>query len=128
MKAIIAKNNKDFIGLDGNLPWKCSSDLTHFKHLTMGSTLLVGWKTAQTLPKLKGRTVIVYDKNNTETDYTKADWCIGGKDTFDRFCDKFTELYISHIDDDTIGDTYFPRLEKLNVNCKIYHYYFNPNK
>ena len=127
MKAIIAKNNKDFIGLNGELPWKCSSDLTHFKHLTMGDTLLVGWKTAQTLPTLPGRTVIVYDRDDTSTDYTKIDWCIGGRETYERFCDQFTELYISHIDDNTEGDIYFPHLEKLKSNCKVYHYYFKTN-
>ena len=127
MKAIIAKNNKDFIGLKGELPWKSSRDLVHFKQLTMGCTLLVGWKTAQTIPDLSGRKIVVYDKNDTTIDYNQADWCIGGKQTYERFCDRFTELYISHIDDDTIGDTYFPHMEKLNSNCKIYHYYFKTN-
>lgn len=94
----------------------------------MGGTLLVGRRTSQTLPKLKGRAIIIVDDNDIQTDYTMADWCIGGKTTYEQFCDKFTELYISHIDDDTIGDIYFPRLEKLNPNCKIYHYYFKPDK
>jgi len=127
MKAIIAVNNLDYIGLNGELPWKSPRDLTHFKQLTLGSTLLVGWRTAQMLPILLERKLIIFDKNDLTTDYDKADWCIGGKSTYEHFCDKFTELYISHIDDDTIGDIYFPHMEKLNTACKIYHYYFKTN-
>lgn len=37
MKAIIAINNKGFIGKDGKLPWKCSADFRHFQKLTRGS-------------------------------------------------------------------------------------------
>ena len=127
MKAIIATNNGGYVGLNGELPWKSSGDLTHFKQLTMGCTVLVGWKTAQTLPDLPGRTIIVYDRNDTTTDYSQADWCIGGRETYDRFCNQFTELYISHIDDDTVGDVFFPHMEKLKSNCKVYHYYFKKN-
>jgi len=36
MKAIIAINNKHYIGLKNQLPWKCDEDLEHFKRLTMG--------------------------------------------------------------------------------------------
>lgn len=61
MRTIIARNNLGYIGLNGKLPWKSREDLLHFKQLTMNSTLLVGYKTYQTLPKLKYRTVIVDD-------------------------------------------------------------------
>jgi dihydrofolate reductase len=123
MKAILAINTKGYIGLKGELPWKCTEDLNHFKKETMGGKLLVGYRTAQTLPKLPGREVIVYDKFSDE-DYTNVDWCIGGKSTYEKFCHLFTELHVSMIDDDTIGDVMSPDLRNLNPDCVIFEYYF----
>lgn len=124
MKAILAKNNKGYIGLKGELPWRCSKDLEHFKKKTMGSKLLVGYRTAQTLPKLRGREIIIYDKFSSTEEYTSADWCIGGKNTYEKFCHLFTELHVSIINDETVGDTTAPNLIGLNPDCKIFEYYF----
>jgi dihydrofolate reductase len=93
--------------------------------MTLNSKLLVGYRTSLSLPHLDAREIIVYDKFDISTDYNKADWCIGGKATYEQFCDRFTELHISHINDETEGDTMEPDLRNLNFNCKIYHYYFD---
>jgi len=53
-----------------------------------------------------------------------VDWCIGGKKTYEKYCQYFTELHISHIDNNSIGDIMFPDLRNLNPNCKIYNYNF----
>ncbi len=125
MKAIIAVNNLGFIGLDDKLLWHNKQDLMHFKKLTEGSTLLVGHRTAQSLPKLYNRTLIVYDRMNlSPLIYYEAEWCIGGKKTYEIFCDAFTELHISHIDNNDIGNVCFPDLSKLNPSCKIFNYHF----
>lgn len=137
MKAIIAVNNLGYIGLNNGLPWKCKEDLKKFRELTLQSQiretplLLVGYRTAQTLPNLKGRITkipdrfISFDKQAQEDNY---DWCIGGKKTYESFCHLFTELHISHIDDNTIGDTTFPDLKNLNPNCKVFNYYFKADE
>jgi dihydrofolate reductase len=129
MKGIIAINNLSYIGLKGGLPWKCAEDLAHFKKLTMdGNSVLVGWKTAQTLPELPGRNVFIYkDGRKSMSKYSQIDWCIGGKATYEKFCNLFEELHISHIDDYTEGDVPMPDFSKLNKSCKIYHYYFKPD-
>lgn len=124
MKAILAINNKGYIGLKGSLPWKCSADLKHFKKETIGGKLLVGYRTAQTLPNLPGRELIVFDKHQNTIDYASADWCIGGKDTYEKFCHLFTELHVSVINDDTIGDVMGPDLRRMNPNCVIFEYHF----
>jgi dihydrofolate reductase len=125
VKAIVAVNNLGFIGLDDKLLWKNKKDLIHFKNLTDGSKLLVGYNTAQSLPKLSNRTLIVYDRMNlSPLVYYEADWCIGGKKTYEIFCDSFTELHISHIDNNDIGNVCFPDLTNLNPSCKIFNYYF----
>lgn len=121
MKAIICKNNLSFIGLNNGLPWKSKKDLKHFKKLTEGSNLLVGYNTYSTLPPLSGREVYI-DDDIIPVDV--MDWCIGGKKTYEKYCHLFTELHISHVDDDTIGDTLFPDLRNLNPECRIFNYYF----
>jgi len=46
MKAIIAVNNLGFIGKGDKLLWHNKKDLNHFKRMTYGDTLLVGYRTA----------------------------------------------------------------------------------
>jgi dihydrofolate reductase len=125
MKAIVAVNNLGFIGLNDKLLWYNKEDLLHFKKMTEGSTLLVGYRTAQALPPLRNRKLIVVDRiENSTIHYYDSDWCIGGKKTYETFCDVFTELHISHIDNDEIGNVTFPNLSKLSSNCKIFNYHF----
>lgn len=128
MKGIIAVNNLGFIGLNDGLPWHSKADFRHFKEKTSQgegegeSTLLAGFRTFQTLPPLKGRKVLLLGRDMFPVEH--IDWCIGGKATYERLCPLFTELHISHINDNTIGDTLFPNLKYLNPECKIFNYYF----
>lgn len=125
MKAIIAVNNLGFIGLDDKLLWKNTKDLSHFKKMTLGCDLLVGFRTFQGLPKLPGRNLIVVDrKEHSDLHYYDCEWCIGGKATYERFCPQFEELHISHINNNEIGNVTFPDLTKLNPDCKIFNYYY----
>lgn len=124
MKAIIAVNKRGCIGKNGKLPWHSSEDLQHFKSLTMGCKLLVGYNTASSLPVLKGREVFVCGRNMPIIDYSQIDWCIGGKRTYEKFCHLFTELHISHIDNTEEGDTYYPDFKNLPHECRVVHYYF----
>jgi len=125
VRAIVAVNNLGFIGLDDKLLWHNKEDLRHFKNMTYGSTLLVGYRTAMALPPLKNRELIIFDRReHSPTHYYECEWCIGGKKTYEKFCDSFTELHISHINNNEIGNVTFPNLYKLNTNCKIFNYYF----
>lgn len=125
MRGIVAVNNLGFIGLDDKLLWSNKEDLRHFKNMTYGSRLLVGYRTAMGLPKLSNRELIIFDRReHSSTHYYEAEWCIGGKKTYEKFCDVFTELHISHIDNDDIGNVTFPNLSRLNPECKIINYHF----
>ena len=136
MRAIIAVNNLGYIGLNNELPWKCSEDLKHFKNLTENHIMLVGKNTFKTLPEIvKKRKIVVdyrevlyhstYPQLNLEGDYEYIPYiCIGGKVTYEKYCHLFTELHISHIDNNTIGDIMFPNFSNLNKDCKIFNYYF----
>jgi dihydrofolate reductase len=124
LRAIMAVNNLGFIGLNGGLPWRCVSDFKHFKLMTLNCRLLVGHNTFHTLPPLKNRTIVLDDRTLYAND--DIDWCIGGKSTYEKYASQFTELHISHIDDNSIGDTLFPDFKHLNPACKIFNYYFKP--
>lgn len=119
MKAIIAVNNLGFIGKGNTLLWHNKEDLRHFKELTNGGRLLVGYNTFSELPNLPNREVILDFRENKRIDW---DWCIGGKKTYEKYCHMFTELHISHIDNNQIGDVTFPDFTNLNPECKIYNY------
>ena len=131
MKAILAVNNIGMVGLEGGLPWRNLKDFQHFKKMTMGGVLVCGYNTYQTLPELKGRDVMVdlrpYVFETWEAFMHGNDrelWCIGGKKTYEKYAPYFTEIHISHIDDNTIGDTSFPDLSNLNPDCKVFNYHF----
>ena len=140
MKAIIAVNNLGFIGLNNTLPWKrCSKDLALFKKLTSSENvrMLSGYNTFQSLPQsVKDRGVTMdyrdnelyytFFQKNGSLEYDPIPYiCIGGKKTYEKYCPFFEELHISHINDNTIGDTLFPDLRNLNPSCTIYNYYYN---
>lgn len=123
MKAIIAVNNLGFIGKDNKLLWHNKKDLTHFKELTLNTTLLVGWNTYMNMPILANR-VTILDGRSSNIDLETIDWCIGGKRTYEKYSSYFTELHISHINDNSIGDIQQPDWSNLNPNCKVFNYTF----
>lgn len=98
--------------------------MEHFKNLTIGQKLLVGFNTAKSLPPLKGREIIVDDRSKI-IDIDSIDWCIGGKKTYEKYCHLFTELHVSIINDTTFGDTIYPNFRNLNPDCKIIYYNFD---
>jgi len=64
---IVAKSRNGVIGVDGDLPWRLSSDLKFFKATTLGKPVLMGRVTWESLPfPLPGRPNLVLTRN---TDY-----------------------------------------------------------
>jgi dihydrofolate reductase len=126
MKAIIAVNNLFYIGLNNKILWHSKEDFIHFKEKTLNQKLLVGYNTFTNLPPLKNREVILDERNKFITN--GIDWCIGGKKTYEKYAHLFTELHISHIDNNSIGDIMFPDLKSLKSDCKIFNYYFSETK
>lgn len=64
MKAIAAMAENRAIGKNGGLPWpSIKEDFKWFKEFTMGKTLVVGRKTYDTLPPLKGRQIVVITRD-----------------------------------------------------------------
>lgn len=129
--AAIAKNN--VIGHENDLPWYLPEDLKRFKALTMGKPVLMGRKTYDSIIKrlgkpLPGRVNIVVtrdsnykvaegvklytDLNRALEDFKDQDlFVIGGGQIFSQTIDKADKLYITHVDLDTPGDSYFPKID-----------------
>lgn len=64
MKAIAAMAENRAIGINGKLPWpSIKEDFKWFKEFTMGKTLVVGRKTYNTLPTLRGRNIVVITRD-----------------------------------------------------------------
>ena len=68
---VVARAINGTIGKDGVLPWHLPGDLKHFKAVTMGSAMIMGRKTFDSLPGvLPGRRHIVLTRD--------ADWAVEG--------------------------------------------------
>ncbi len=61
---VVARAANGTIGADNRLPWHIPADLAHFKRLTMGSPMIMGRKTFESLPgTLPGRRHIVLTRD-----------------------------------------------------------------
>lgn len=68
---VVARARNGVIGRGGTLPWRISADLKHFKRVTMGTVMIMGRKTFDSLPGiLPGRRHIVMTRD--------PDWKVEG--------------------------------------------------
>ena len=115
---IVACDRNGAIGKDGDLPWKQSTDLQHFKKITMGSNLIMGRKTWDSLPgKLPGREHFVLSRGDVEgvdvISFQQAlqmeGWIIGGGQIYELFLPHVNNLHRTIIDTRVVDpDTFFP--------------------
>ena len=115
------------IGKDGKLPWRISEDLQNFKTLTLGSTILMGrntWESLPVKPLPERRNIVLSSKTLSDVEcYTSIEECIvaldsdgieklfviGGSTVYQNFIHQTDELHITLVDEMTEGiDTYFP--------------------
>lgn len=133
LSLIAARAQNGVIGKDGQLPWRLSDDLAFFKSVTTGKPVLMGRRTWESLPvrPLPGRANFVltsdwnYDARNARV-YSSflpalnaarataaragADelFVIGGAQLYERALPLADRLYLTEVDADIDGDTYFP--------------------
>lgn len=135
MKLIVAVNNLGVIGNEGTIPWHSKADFKHFKNLTMGGALICGSNTFETClggKQLPGRSTYIVGKDyeslwtavrRAYDDYTDNIWVIGGSSIYKQLLPLCDEIYISHINNDSPGDTFF-EIPK-NYRGKIFNYNFD---
>ena len=128
--AVMATNR--VIGKDNSMPWHHRADLRHFKTVTMGKPVVMGRRTYESIGKpLPGRTNIVvsrdkswqmdgvlmaYDLDSAMAqagDHGEEIMIIGGAALYQAFLDKADKMYLTIIDHDYAGDTYFPAFDLM---------------
>ncbi len=119
---VIARAQNGVIGRDGKLPWHISADLKRFKRLTMGSAMVMGRRTYDSLPGLlPGRRHIVLTRNTAWSapgvevvhDIDQALGAargeplsmIGGADVFELFVPLADRIELTEVLADVEGDT-----------------------
>ncbi|WP_157155838.1 dihydrofolate reductase [Diaminobutyricimonas sp. LJ205] len=122
------------IGKDGQMPWHLPEDLAHFKAITIGSTVIMGRRTWDSLPPRfrplsDRRNVVVTRQDDWQADGAEvmhsvaaalqtatpgADgfiWVIGGGQIFDEVIGDADRLEVTEIDADVDGDVTAPAID-----------------
>lgn len=122
---VVARAQNGVIGRDGKLPWHISADLKRFKALTIGSAMVMGRRTFESLPGLlPGRRHIVLTRDpqwtaqgaeiarDAEEALRLAEGepvsVIGGADIFALFLPLADRIELTEVLDDVPGDTLMP--------------------
>lgn len=122
---VVARALNGVIGRDGALPWHIPADLKRFKALTMGSVMVMGRKTFESLPGLlPGRRHIVltrdlgWSEEGAEVAHSLDEALglsrgerisvIGGAHVFDQFLPIANRIELTEVLDDIEGDTLMP--------------------
>ena len=122
---IVARAQNGVIGRDGKLPWHIPADLKRFKALTMGSVMVMGRKTFDSLPGLlPGRRHIVLTRDSkwqaegAEVAHSAEEALalagdapvsiIGGAEIFRMFLPTADRLELTEVLADVPGDTIMP--------------------
>lgn len=134
LSLIVAKSLNGVIGVDGDLPWRLSSDLKFFKATTLGKPVLMGRKTWESLPfALPGRPnlVLTRDENYSApkaelfhdvhdmigrgyelagTLGTDEVMLIGGAQLYASLLRYVDRMYITEVETLIEGDAHFPAI------------------
>ncbi|HLM07145.1 MAG TPA: dihydrofolate reductase [Blastococcus sp.] len=117
------------IGADGGLPWHLPEDLALFRRLTLGSVVVMGRRTWESLPErfrpLPGRTNVVLTsdpqwsgdgaRRAASVEQVVGEhasfWVIGGGAVYSAFLPHAERLVVTDVDADVAGDTWAPPLD-----------------
>jgi len=127
--AAMARNR--VIGRDGGMPWHLPADLKHFKAVTMGSPIVMGRRTFESIGRpLPGRTNVVISRSGLELpdgvllaasldeaiDRAGAArvMVIGGGQIYSEALDRADRLELTLIDAVITGDTVFPEWPEVD--------------
>ncbi|MER2128959.1 dihydrofolate reductase [Solibacillus sp.] len=130
MISLIVAHDKNYvIGYENGMPWHLPGDLKYFKDMTMGKPIIMGRKTFESIGRpLPGRRNIVITRNDkyhaqgietvSSLDAALAlvkevpeIMVIGGAQIFEQAMPLADKLYITLINHEFKGDTYFPRYD-----------------
>ncbi len=111
---IFACDMNNAIGKNGDLPWRQSTDLQHFKQITLGGTIVMGRKTWESLPgKLPDREHLVMTRSNRDDVETI---------TYEGVLELSEKREIFIIGGGEIYNLFLPHTEKIHrtiIHCKV---------
>ena len=129
---IAAMDRHRVIGLHNQMPWHLPADLKHFKNTTLGKPIVMGRKTYESIGRaLPGRRNLVVSHNvnlqipDCEVVHSLEEvlqllkneeeiFIIGGANLFMQALPITQRLYFTLINNNFVGDTYFPEWQKNN--------------
>lgn len=137
---IVAVAENGAIGKDNQLLWRLPDDLKRFKQLTMGSPIIMGRKTFESIGKpLPGRTSIVISRSTgsypagvigvssvgeaiEKASHAGADtaFVIGGGEIYKLFLSYADKIYLTKVHTSIEGDTFF-KIENPEEWKEVYH-------
>ena len=129
---IVAFSSNYVIGKENKLPWHYPDDLKRFKELTVGSAIIMGRATYESIGKpLPHRRNIVITRTENfpevecfkdpedaiamledELDEHDKAFVIGGATLYNYFLEQTQRLYVTEIKKTYPGDTFFPAFEE----------------
>lgn len=153
LSLIVAFDRNRTIGKDNQLPWHLPADLAFFKKTTMGSTIIMGRNTFESIGKpLPGRKSVVLTRQSdykfegvevlTNIESLKMFkeqegeyFIIGGEEIFRQSMPLIDKMYVTYIDHSFEGDTFFLEINEsewelvseekgIKDNKNPYDYYF----
>lgn len=122
---VVARDRNGVIGKGGRLPWRLPDDMRHVRALTVGKPLIMGRRTYESIGRpLRDRTNIVLTRDPSfhpegvkvarSTDEALAlagdapeIIVFGGADVFAQFLPMTDRIYMTEVDAEVEGDTYF---------------------
>lgn len=123
---IVAIGRNKVIGNKNTIPWKLPADMNYFRKMTIGKPVIMGRKTFESIGKpLPERTNIIITRDQNykaegcivvhsvdeaikAAEGSKEAMVIGGSQIYKEFLPIANKMYITLIDADFNGDTYFP--------------------
>lgn len=141
---IVAIANENVIGKDNDLVWHLPKDMKFFMDTTLHHYVIMGRKNYESIPEkyrpLKNRTNVVVTRNKDfqapdcvvvnsileGIDVAKANgdqecFIIGGGQIYTESLamNLVDKMYITHIDEEFEGDTFFPGFNKEDWNLRV---------
>jgi len=128
LSMIVAVAHDGVIGVNNTLPWHLPEDLKRFRALTMGHHIIMGRKTYDSLGRLlPGRTTVIVTRNENYKvegalvahsleaaialcEEDEEVFLIGGAELYQAGLKLAHKLYITEIELDVVGDSFFPKL------------------
>jgi dihydrofolate reductase len=127
---IAAMTESRVIGKDGGIPWHHPQDMKHFRRVTKGHAVIMGRATYDSIRKpLAGRRNIVVSRNpglqiegcevvdsleralELAREHDEEPCVIGGAQLYTAALPLATRLFLTCLDDEHAGDTYFPVID-----------------